>query len=104
MTLYNRAVQRFQTLFGAEPKITTISTNRYAGYEVEYWPDSGRYYPKHKGEKLVEVPSTGLIEVISPLLSFLVPQWFDTEKEAWTFIDRRINQAQHPVRLTRNEQ
>lgn len=60
----------------------------YKNFDVEYFPFSGKYYPRHRKKYLHRWYSTGLLKESD--ISFA--EYGRTEKEAWRIIDEMIVQ------------
>lgn len=68
-------------------KASTETPSEYAGFAVEHYPETNRYYPVYKGKYLQVNWSTGIVDLMEPFL-FAYASYGHTEADAWKIVDK----------------
>lgn len=94
---------RLQRLFGVTPAapaaVSAPPPGPYAGFTVEHYPETKRFYPTRGGRYLKRDHNTGIYELYGPNL-FMYADYGKTEEEAWGIIDLyREQQLKENVRV-----
>ena len=96
MKFLQRIKALFQRYTPSDRDSEDVVKDKYSAYSVEHYPLSGKFYPKKNGRYLKESYMTGIIEYLYDFseesTKLLSGKNFQTERDAWTFIDKAIEQ------------